>query len=274
MISGPVLRYPGAKWVLADWIISHFPAHHSYCEPFFGSGAVFLQKPVSRLETLNDLDGDVVNLFQVIRHQPRALADAISMTPWARAELEASYEPCDKPVERARRWLVRCWIGRGDVRGRAGWRHDVAAARGSHMPVTWRGLPERLLRVADRLRDAQIENRPALEVIQRFNRRGTLLYIDPPYPLETRSQALYRYEMTDADHQALLEVLLGHPSMIVLSGYACALYDDALGSWRRVTARAFADHGGQREEVLWINPAATAALEDSRSQAALLELRR
>jgi DNA adenine methylase len=248
--------------MLADWIISHFPAHHSYLEPFFGSGAVFLQKPPSKLETLNDLDGDIVNLFRVIRDDSDNLARLIEFTPWAREELDTCYEPASNSLEQARRWLVRCWIGRSGTRGRAGWRHDVSASRNSHMPDTWKQLPFRIRNIAKRFRDAQIEHRPALEVIQRFNKPRTLIYVDPPYPLETRSGPMYRHEMSNDDHVALLEVLVNHPAMIVVSGYACALYDEALNNWYRVTTRALADNGGERQEILWINPVAADALEE------------
>lgn len=111
----PVLKYPGAKWRLAVWILERMPPHEQYVEPFFGSGAVFFRKQPSRLETINDLDGDVVNLFRVIREAPEELAAAAWATPWAREEYEASYERPGglDPAERARRFLVRCWQSHG-----------------------------------------------------------------------------------------------------------------------------------------------------------------
>ena len=88
----PVLKYAGAKWRIADWISGFFPPHEIYLEPFFGSGAVFFRKAPARLETINDIDGNVVNLFRVLREQPEQLAALIELTPWARDEYYSSYE--------------------------------------------------------------------------------------------------------------------------------------------------------------------------------------
>ena len=82
------MKYPGSKWGSADWIISHFPEHHSYLEPFFGSGGVFFNKPRSDIETINDLDGEVVNLFRQIRNDPERLAREIYFTPYSREAYE------------------------------------------------------------------------------------------------------------------------------------------------------------------------------------------
>ena len=76
-----VFKYPGAKWSIARWVIDHFPEHHSYLEPFFGSGAVLFTKARSDIETVNDLDGDVVNVFDWIRRDPEKLAHEVYFTP-------------------------------------------------------------------------------------------------------------------------------------------------------------------------------------------------
>lgn len=111
----PILKYPGAKWSIADWIIGHFPAHAHYVEPFFGSGAVFFNKAPAKHEVINDLSGDVVNLFRVIRDDGERLAALIEMTPWAREEYELSYQPCEDAVERARRFVVQAYQGHGSI---------------------------------------------------------------------------------------------------------------------------------------------------------------
>lgn len=79
-----LLRYPGSKWRIASWILSYFPEHRSYLEPFVGSGAVFFSKQRSDIETINDLDGDVVNLFYWVKHDPEKLAHEVYYTPYAR----------------------------------------------------------------------------------------------------------------------------------------------------------------------------------------------
>ena len=103
-----LLKYPGGKWRIADWIISHFPTHKVYCEPFFGSGAVFFSKSADYIETINDIDGNVVNLFRVCRERPDELARALELTPWARDEYVRCYDmKCTDSVEWARRTVVR-----------------------------------------------------------------------------------------------------------------------------------------------------------------------
>lgn len=256
----PILKYPGAKWNCANWIIGHFPAHMHYVEPFFGSGAVFFNKAPARHEVINDLSGDVVNLFRVIRDDGERLAALIEMTPWAREEYELSYQPSDDPMERARRFLIRTWQGHG---GRSttsetpqGWRHNSMGGmlNDSFHPDRWQAVGRDVLAVARRLTMAEIERRPAARVIAEYNDAGVLVYADPPYPLSTRNGKMYQYEMTDADHLTLLDALDAHPGPVVLSGYHCALYDDRLAHWSTRERRVQAEKGNTRTEVLWLNP--------------------
>lgn len=262
-IAGPILKYRGSKWRLAPWILRHFPAsatYTTYIEPYFGSGAVFFRKPPSKYEILNDLSGDVVNLFRVLREHGRALAALVQMTPWARQEYDASYVPicssCEDRLETARRFLVRCWQAQHlDFTRHTAWRHQGPNSHSSSTGL-WAKLPERLVQTIDRLKPAEIECRPALDLIRRHARPEALLYVDPPYVLETRGRRkLYLREMSNADHLELLEALDAHPGPVALSGYPSALYDQRLAHWRRFEASAVAEGGGKRTEVLWVKPA-------------------
>lgn len=249
----PILKYPGGKWRNAAWVVSHFPPHTKYLEPFVGSAAIYLHKTPAEYEVINDLSGDVVNFLRVIREHSEALAGLIALTPWAREEYDLSYEVVDDPVERARRFVVRVWQAQnGDLSKHVGW-----ANRGFHGTAStvgrWRKLPDRILAIADRLLQAEIENTDAVELINRANNADTLIYADPPYVLETRSSTLYQYEMTPAQHLALLEALDNHAGPVVLSGYRCALYDDRLSHWHTVERKAQAEKGNTRTEVLWLN---------------------
>lgn len=255
----PILKYPGAKWRLAPWIVSHFPEHEHYLEPYAGSAACFFSKQPTAHEVLNDLNGSIVNLFRVLRTDGARLAQEIEMTPWAEEEykrIERDYESGDE-VEQARRFLIRCWQAHGvRLTWTSGWKHN--GLNGHAYPVRlWQQLPERILAVIDRLRDAEIRQRPALEVIAYYNSPDTLIYADPPYILSTRQDKLYSHEMTDSDHVALLEALDRHTGMVVLSGYPHALYDDCLQHWHRISVPSVAEHGKARTEVLWLNPKAS-----------------
>lgn len=252
----PVLKYPGAKWSLAAWIIQHMPAHNHYIEPYFGSGAVFFTKEPSRHEVVNDVDGDIINLFQVVREHGAALAAAIEMTAYSRQEYYLSYEETNDPLERARRYLVRCWQAHGTRAGsRTGWRHCGSK---SVQPVSmqWQRLPPVIRSTMARLRDAEIESLSALAIIERYNVADAVLYVDPPYLLATGTTQLYRHGMSVEDHATLLDVLDEHVGSVLLSGYDDPLYTRRLDHWQRMEMRNQVQGGKCRTEVLWLNPAA------------------
>ena len=281
-MSAPVIKWPGAKWRLAEWILAHTPAHDCYLEPYFGSGAVFFNKAPSSVETLNDRDSLVVNLFRVIRDNPAALEAAIALTPWARAEYDACRRDLAQgdEVERARRLLVAMWQAVGTRRattedensaGNCGWR---ARDTLHQSPVrTWQRLPERLRVASSRLMDAQIENRPAVGLIERHADPGVLIYADPPYVTETRGKdtrgrRLYAHEMNDEEHIELVRALRAHPGPVLLSGYHCQLYEEHL-PWQRLETNVLIQNNQKRRESLYLNPVALARLESQRQQRTL-----
>lgn len=253
-----VVKYPGAKWSLASWIIGHFPKHHSYLEPFFGSGAVLFTKQRSHIETVNDLDNDVVNLFEWIRKDPERLARAIYWTPYAREIYDrawaAQYSETD-PFQRAVDFYARMMMGHGfrTTGEKVGWKNDVQGREAAYAATYWCKTPDVIFQAAERLRGVQIERKPAVELIGRFNFPNVLIYADPPYLLKTRHGKQYRHEMTDKDHMELLEVLKSHRGPVLLSGYDSKLYNDALKDWYRDESGAIAQTATRRREVLWMN---------------------
>lgn len=253
-----VIKYPGAKWGIAKWIIAHFPPHHSYLEPFFGSGGVLFTKPRSNIETVNDLDGDVVNLFNWIRNDPERLAHAIYWTPYARQEYDrawAAQRTEDDPFRRAVDFYIRMMMGHGfrTTGEKVGWKNDVQGREAAYAAGYWCKTPSVVFEAAERLRGVQIENKPAIEVIRRFNFPNVLIYADPPYLLSTRHGKQYRCEMTDEDHAELLTVLKAHAGPVLLSGYNSSLYNDALKYWYREEIDVMAQTATKRREVLWMN---------------------
>ncbi len=251
-----VMKYPGSKWSIARWIISYFPDHHSYLDPFFGSGAVLFNKPRSHIETVNDLDGNVVNLFEWIRRDPERLAHEIYWTPYARQVYEGAFaaEPGDS-FERAVNFYIRLNQGHGfRTNGeREGWKNDVQGRERAYASQEWSHLPEKILQAAERLRGVQIECRPAVELIQRFNSTRVLVYGDPPYVLGTRHGKQYKYEMDDDGQNALLDVLLAHKGPVLLSGYDSELYNRRLVGWHREETTCYSQVGSKKKEVLWMN---------------------
>jgi len=234
--------------------------HQTYLEPFFASGAVLFRKTPSRIETINDLDENVTNLFKIVRDFPEELSRKISMTPYSRHEYDMTFDglvPMDE-FEKARRFLVQCWQGHGfRTNGyKVGWKNDVQGRERAYALSNWCRLPEWILQTTERLKQVQIECRPALEVIERHRYQNVLIYADPPYVLSTRTAKQYKHEMTDNDHISLLDALDKHAGPVLLSGYACELYNERLKHWTRKTVKSLAEYGLKREEVLWINPIA------------------
>ena len=272
-VTRPALRYHGGKFRLAAWIMKFFPPHTVYVEPFGGGGSVLLLKQRTHAEIYNDLDAELQNFFTVARDQGEALRQALFLTPFSRLEFEQAYLPSPDPLEQARRTVVRSFMGFGS--GGASGKKTGFRCNSSLSHTTpahdWVNYPEALPAITARLRGVTLECRDAAEVIRQHDAANTLFYVDPPYVFSTRTRMLtqpsygnwsgYRHELTDADHVALAELLHQVQGMVVLSGYACDLYDRELyAGWERHERKALADGARDRIEVVWLNPACSVAL--------------
>jgi DNA adenine methylase len=285
----PVLRWHGGKWKIAPWIISHFPKHRIYVEPFGGAASVLMRKKPSYAEVYNDLDDVVVNLFRVLRDGARAarLIEALRLTPFARVEFNEALEAAEDDVERARHLIVRSYMGFGsnahsgsETAAKTGFKSFTRpdnyqstgfranSNRSGTTPAhDWANYPDALPAIIDRLRSVIVEHRPAIDVMKQHDGGGTLHYVDPPYLPETRSPAnkydlkhrMYRHELSVGDHRELLAFLRTLEGFVILSGYPHESYDAALPDWRRVEMDTHADGARDRTEVLWLNPACVAA---------------
>lgn len=262
----PIVRYHGGKWKLAPWIIEHLPPHRVYVEPFGGGGSVLLQKPRSYAEVYNDLDGEMVNLFMVVRDRGAELARLVELTPFARAEYLGSFPESDDPVEQARRTLIRSFMGFGSnalCRNiKSGFRSNSNRS-GTTPARDWMNYPNVLVRIVERLRGVVIENKDAVEVMLQHDGDQTLHYCDPPYVHSTRATLArtgahghhgYNHEMDDEQHVALVKALRELRGMVVVSGYRCDLYDELFEGWQRIDCQAHADGALDRVESLWLSP--------------------
>ena len=257
-----VFRYPGSKWGIAKWIIDHFPENYEkmvYLEPFAGSGAVFFNKHPSAVETINDLDSDIVNLFYVLRNHPAELKEALSLTPYSREEYDRSFELADEPVEKARRYMVKTTQAIGaKLNTKCGWRNHKQMKIGG-TACKWAGITETIDAAATRLRGSttnlvQIEHMDALRLIARYNTPEALIYLDPPYVRSSRkSGALYRHEMNDEQQVQLLKLITCSKAKIIISGYRSALYDSYLCNWQTDSILSQTTSTKMAEEMIWMN---------------------
>lgn len=260
--SRPALRYYGGKWRIAKWIISHFPNHTCYVEPFGGAMSVLLSKPPSEIQVYNDIDRDIVTFFKVLRERPTDLVRAIQLTPFSRAELEISNQPSQDELERARRVYVWSMQGISGTRSSwtTGWRFQRNARNGRQNIEVWRDVLY-LEQIADRLLSVNIECDDAMKVIRRYDTPDTLFYCDPPYPAHTRSKWSdngYLNEMTDDQHTQLSELLHSIKGMAAISSYPNEMYDRLYSCWRCVKTRArvnLVNRGGKSVvECLYLSP--------------------
>lgn len=267
----PLLRWLGGKFRDAPKIIAQFPPHRIYVEPYGGAFSVGLAKPRAYNEVYNDLDGELVNLFRVLRgpDAPELLRQ-LALTPYAEAEYLLALETCPDPVERARRTIARSHMAHGTGSARldrpSGFRSDGRSGS-TNVAGEWADLPAALRATVERLQGVTIRQVPALDLIQLYDDPKCLIYLDPPYLPATRSikarkggerYHTYAHEMTEADHAELLEVIRSSSAMIVLSGYPDPTYDAALAGWSTRTYAARAHRNSARTERLWLNPAALA----------------
>ena len=272
-MSVPVLRPPvgyyGAKVRLAQRIVELLPPHRVFVETHAGSAAVLFAKPPSPVEVINDLDGEVTHFFHTLRTRGAELARACQLTPYSRAEYEAcAQRPADlDPVERARRWWVRCnqSFNKAGAGGRAGW--ASSAAPKSNPAPDFAARADELVVAAERLRTVLIENRPAVEVIAKYGLADAVLYVDPPYLADTRlgrdrsRGADYTLDTAgEHEHRELADALRATKATVILSGYASDLYDELFADWYRLDVamhRPSANHTTARArhatEVLWSN---------------------
>ena len=254
----------GGKYSHLDWLLPLLPEATHYCEPFGGSAAVLMNRKPAPIETYNDLDGEVVNFFSVLRTEKEALVEAIGLTPFAREEFEqAIAEPTEGLVdlERARRFFIRARqvrTGLAQTASSGRWAHCRLTSRAGMAGAVsrWLGSVETLPEIAQRFLRVQIEHDTAVRVIQRYDSPETLFYCDPPYPHDSRGDSkAYKYEMSDDDHRDLAKVLHKVKGKVALSSYHCALMDELYADWHSIEAPSKTIHSTkqQRTEVLWVN---------------------
>jgi DNA adenine methylase len=263
-----LFRYYGGKWRLASWINKFFPHHRTYVEPFCGAASVFFKKERSYSECLNDVNGEIVTLFKVLQKDicRKALIKRLLATPYSRAEYDKAhdYSQHQSDIETSRRFIIRSLMGYHSdsvVKGncKSGFRNDLD--RKYTIPShQWVSYPECLDDFAERLKGVVIENSDAFYLLNKWKNKDYLWYLDPPYVHSTRTDAnkhSYLQEMTDADHENLLEVIQGLKGSVVLSGYDSKIYQQLESNGWKKESKVYRNNtfqSGERIECIWLNP--------------------
>lgn len=255
----PVLRYYGGKWRLSTWIISNFPRHKVYVEPFCGAASVLLRKKKSRIEVINDRYDRVISLFRVLRDpiSAKKLKELLRFSPYSCSEYYLAREKHEDPIEDARRMLIlgqQAHGSTGSSGGKlSGWRRGITNEEFS-TASSWENLWKQIPKWSSRLRSVFIENNEYFEIIYRYDGRDTLFYIDPPYVSTTRNiQVGYAHEMSNSDHEKLSDILHSIQGKVILSGYDTNLYRKLYAGWFCLSREVLTDKQGKATEYLWMN---------------------
>ncbi len=297
-VKHPLIRYRGAKWNLAPYIAALFVDHRLYVEPYLGSGAVFLSKEPSDFEVLNDVDDEIVNLFEVVRTRPEELVGVVGLTPAAETEVRIAGETLGNaradidPVERARRFLVLSHQARLRLVDEPSYSAATGPTARKNVEL-WRRVPDTVWKVCQRLRNADLRNteakrkrankneddedygvqkKDAISLIYESYYKDALVYADPPYVAEKRSKKLYRHDIhgDPTHHDRLVKALADHPGYVYLSGYRNRLYreelEEKMGWEAREMDTPSADGPEKELEILWLNPKAAAGVKEMEAQ--------
>jgi DNA adenine methylase len=258
------LSWMGGKKTLAPTIAGLLPKHEIYVEPFAGSAAVLFAKSPSRTEIINDVHGEVVHFYRVLRddRQSVRLKELLELTPYARDE----HDHCrinpetNDPVERARRFFVSVRQSFNCEEG-GSWARTIDPHRTRIRE--WCRSVDRLDAYLTRMKTVQVEHQDFRKLLPECDRPGTVIYADPPYlpDTRTRSSDIYKHEMNEADHVALLDIVCRfRHGRIVLSGYDSPMYTERLKGWsrwdfsRKINS-AFSERAKpRRTELVWVSP--------------------
>ncbi|TGL58595.1 DNA adenine methylase [Leptospira jelokensis] len=269
MISAPALKYNGGKFRLREWVISQFPDHVVYVELCAGSASVLLSKEQSKVEVLNDLDGNVTNFFEVLRDRPKDLIRKIEFTPYSEDVLNEAINSVNsesEDLERAYKFYCICWMSlrANDVRkGNLNFRaKGNIKGEGGHHPAKLFSRVKHLYQIAKRLKNVIILNRDSIDIIAYYDSEHTLFYLDLPYLAESRNtKRLYNLEFNqEFQHRPILESLTKIQGKAVVSHYEHPLYEEIFEGWEKISKQTLANRMNKcfskdqkvRTEILYI----------------------
>lgn len=254
----------GGKHYLAKKIIPYFPEHITYVEMFGGGASVLLQKSPSKIEIFNDINGDLINFFRVLRDKEKfkEFYETVNLIPYSRQEYNENRDSLHEglEVERAIKFFIIAKMSFGGNFG-SSWGYVRFLSRNNKSSVvnTWLNAIKLLPEISNRLKEVQIDNRDYKIIMKYFNDPNIFIYADPPY-LNVRSKNLTFKNWTEKQHEEFLNLCLNSNSKIMISGYNSGLYDDKLNNWDKKTfknsikiPKYIDEESDYVEECIWIN---------------------
>ncbi len=259
------LKWHGGKSYLAKRLIALMPPHIHYVEPFAGGLAVLLAKdPEGVSEVVNDLNDGLSNFWRTLQDGPsfEGFERIVNAVPFSQPEWRRScntYPPCDMyaDVPRAIAFFIHCRQSRaGQFKCFATLSRNRTRRGMNEQASAWWSVVEGLPEVHERLKRVAVLNDNALDVIRREDGPNTLFYLDPPYLHETRvTTDAYECEMTDTEHEDLLNYIRNCKGRVMISGYPSEKYFDLLTGWNYeefdIDCKGVA--GSKRVECVWMN---------------------
>lgn len=258
-------NYFGSKFTWVNHILPYFPQPISkiphFVDMFTGSMSILLNKPYSKIDTGNDINGDVVNFFRCLREDPGKLITLLKLTPVSRLEYNLCWTRSDEPFEQARRFFVRSrqsFGGSGNQRFGAGFHIDIKTSRSNYAGVIskWHNGIDGLWNIIDKLTHIQIEHRDFRDLFPLVDDNEHVIYLDPPYLQECRNSTNdYLHEFTLKDHEDLADFARSAKSKVIISHYACETMDRLYGDWFMVKLPVKKNNirNGAVQECLWMN---------------------
>lgn len=253
-------KFSHLKFLLPN--INNIP-HSIYVEPFCGSCAVFFNKQKCQTNIINDKCIELINFFKILKSNPRELNEVLYFTPYSREEFANACftNENDSEIERARKFFVRARQSRSGLATNAKpgqWSYTKVSVRShmAHVIARYLSSINKLESISLLLENTVISDLDALEVINKYDSRDTLYYLDPPYLAESRkSYNDYLHEYSYENHKQLLNTIKNIKGKVVISSYDNELYRDELRDWevkssiRTTTAN---NTGEKRKELIWI----------------------
>lgn len=260
-----LISYFGGKYPHLTWLISKFPkGNYHFVDIMCGSANVALNVDYP-LVTINDINCEVVNLFMVLRNHYDEFMRSVYFTPFSREELnriitDSINNTLCTDIERARRYFVKSQLGfgaNGSQNNHYGTGFEFNIHKSNYYRVdNWNIKLLRLQKIVDRLRQFQIENRSVIDLFEKVNRQGNIVYFDPPYLLSLRkSKKRYKHEVDDSFHFELSQLVRNAKCFVAISGLDSPMYRELYSDFFVTMNKQSKSNVGKipMNEVLWTN---------------------